>query len=91
MRILIVDDEQPARDRLTQLVEDGGQHEVIAQAANGRQAIEMAAELQPDVVLLDVRMPGVDGIETAHHLNAMESPPCGRLHDSLRRVRHRGL
>ena len=76
MRILIVDDEQPARDRLSQLVEDGGQHEVIAQAANGKQAIEMAAELQPDVVLLDVRMPGVDGIETAHHLNSMELPPA---------------
>ena len=76
MRILIVDDEQPARDRLSQLVEDGGQHEVVAQAANGRQAIEVAAKLQPDVVLLDVRMPGVDGIETAHHLNAMESPPA---------------
>ena len=76
MRILIVDDEQPARDRLSQLVEDGGQHEVIAQAVNGRQAIEVASELQPDVVLLDVRMPGVDGIETAHHLNAMELPPA---------------
>ena len=76
MRILIVDDEQPARDRLSQLIRDSGEHEVVAEAGNGKQAIELAAELQPDVVLLDIRMPGVDGIETAHHLNTMESPPA---------------
>ena len=76
MRILIVDDEQPARDRLSQLIRDSGQHEIVAEAGNGKQAIELAEELQPDVVLLDIRMPGVDGIETAHHLNTMESPPA---------------
>ena len=76
MRILIVDDEQPARDRLSQLIRDSGQHEVVAEAGNGKQAIELAEELHPDVVLLDIRMPGVDGIETAHHLNTMESPPA---------------
>ena len=76
MRILIVDDEQPARDRLSQLIRDSGQHEVVAEAGNGKQAIELAEELQPDVVLLDIRMPGVDGIETAHHLNTLESPPA---------------
>ena len=76
MRILIVDDEQPARDRLSQLIRDSGQHEIVAEAGNGQQAIQLAEELQPDVVLLDIRMPGVDGIETAHHLNTMESPPA---------------
>lgn len=76
MKILIVDDEQPARDRLKQLLAEGAQHEVIGEAGNGKQAIEMAANLQPDVVLLDIRMPGVDGIETAHHLNSMDSPPA---------------
>ena len=76
MKILIVDDEKPARDRLRQLVEDFGNHEVVAEAANGEQAISMATTHNPDVVLLDIRMPGVDGIETAHHLNAMEVPPA---------------
>jgi len=76
MRILIVDDEQPARDRLAQLIEDGEEHEVIAEAGNGKQAIELAEQLHPDIVLLDIRMPGVDGIETAHHLNSMETPPA---------------
>ncbi len=76
MKVLIVDDEQPARERLRQLVDDGGQHTVVAEAANGEEAIAMAAQHNPDVVLLDIRMPGVDGIETAHHLNAMETPPA---------------
>ena len=76
MKVLIVDDEQPARERLRQLVDDGGQHVVVAEAANGEEALAMAALHNPDVVLLDIRMPGVDGIETAHHLNAMETPPA---------------
>lgn len=76
MKILIVDDEKPARDRLRQVVDDLGAHEVVGEAGNGEEAISLAAEVAPDVVLLDIRMPGVDGIETAHHLNAMESPPA---------------
>ena len=76
MKVLIVDDEQPARERLRQLVSDGGQHEVVAEAGNGEQAIALATQHNPDVVLLDIRMPGVDGIETAHHLNAMDTPPA---------------
>lgn len=76
MKILVVDDEKPARDRLRQLVEDMADHEVVGEAANGREAINLAANLAPDVVLLDIRMPGVDGIETAHHLNAMDEPPA---------------
>ena len=76
MRILIVDDEQPARDRLRQLVEDLGGHSVVGEAGNGEEALSLAAESRPDVVLLDIRMPGMDGIETAHHLNAMSDPPA---------------
>ena len=76
MKVLIVDDEKPARDRLRQLIVDFGIHEVVAEASNGKQALSMAATHDPDVVLLDIRMPGVDGIETAHHLNMMESPPA---------------
>ena len=76
MKVLIVDDEKPARDRLRQRIADCGNHEVVAEAANGGQALSMAVTHDPDVVLLDIRMPGVDGIETAHHLNAMASPPA---------------
>lgn len=76
MRILIVDDEAPARERLRQLVEDVGEHEVVGEAGNGKDAIDLVTQHNPDIVLLDIRMPGVDGIETAYHLNAMEVPPA---------------
>lgn len=76
MKILIVDDEKPARDRLRQLLDDFGSYEVVGEAGNGEDAIAVATRARPDVVLLDIRMPGLDGIETAHHLNAMENPPA---------------
>jgi two-component system response regulator AlgR len=76
MKVLIVDDEAPARDRLNQLLEDSPQHTVVGVAANGQQAIDVAAETRPDVVLLDIRMPGLDGIEVARHLNSLENPPA---------------
>lgn len=76
MKILIVDDEAPARSRLRQLLEDTGEHAVVGEAANGHEALDQAARLAPDVVLLDIRMPGLNGIETAHHLNALDAPPA---------------
>jgi len=76
MKILVVDDEAPARDRLRQLLEDDGDHQVIGEAGNGIEALKIAETTQPDVVLLDIRMPGMDGIEAAHHLNKLESPPA---------------
>ena len=76
MKVLIVDDEPPARDRLRQLLEDMNAHEVVGEAGNGREALDVAARTHPDVVLLDIRMPGMDGIETAHHLNQADPPPA---------------
>ena len=76
MRILLVDDERLARVRLRQLLEDLGSHEVIGEAGNGEEALALAARENPDVVLLDIRMPGLSGIETAHHLNSTARPPA---------------
>lgn len=76
MNVLIVDDEAPARSRLRQLVEDSGEHAVVGEAANGHEALQQAAKLEPDVVLLDIRMPGLNGIETAHHMNTLATPPA---------------
>ena len=76
MKILIVDDEKPARDRLRQLLEDAEEHEIVGEAGHGQEALDIAAGVGPDVVLLDIRMPGVDGIETAHHLNKFDLPPA---------------
>ena len=76
MKVLIVDDEQPARDRLRQLLAEEDGYDVAGEAGNGIEALEIAGRTSPDIVLLDIRMPGMDGIETAHHLNAMDSPPA---------------
>ncbi|MCP4301051.1 MAG: response regulator transcription factor [Gammaproteobacteria bacterium] len=76
MKVLIVDDEKPARDRLRQILQDEEGYEVVAEAANGNDAVSLAAKHEPDIVLLDIRMPGLDGIETAHHLNALERTPA---------------
>jgi two-component system, LytTR family, response regulator AlgR len=75
-RVLIVDDEAPARERLRSLLVELDQVDVIGEAVTGEQAVQRAVELAPDVVLLDVRMPGIDGIEAAKHMNVLEQPPA---------------
>jgi len=76
MKILVVDDEAPARERLKRLIEEHDDWQVVAEAATGREALERADATQPDLVLLDIRMPGMDGIETARHLAQMDEPPA---------------
>lgn len=76
MRIVIVDDEPLARSRLHAQVDDIGAGEVVAEAANGLDAIQVVESTRPDVVLLDIRMPGMDGIETARHLMHSPAPPA---------------
>ena len=76
MRAIIVDDEPPARERLRRLLEELHDVAVVGEAANGSEALRLCAELDPDVVLLDIRMPGMDGIEAARHLAVLEEPPA---------------
>ena len=76
LRVLIVDDEPPARERLRSLLAEIADTSVIGEAANGQEALAATHELNPDVVLLDVRMPGMDGLEAARHLNVLEEPPA---------------
>lgn len=76
MKVLIADDEKPARDRLRQLLDDLDDYDVVAEAANGQEAVTLAGETHPEIALLDIRMPGMDGIEAAHHLNALDNPPA---------------
>jgi len=75
-RVLIVDDEAPARERLRSLLTELDEADVIGEAVTGEQAVQRTIELAPDVVLLDVRMPGIDGIEAARHMNLLEQPPA---------------
>jgi two-component system response regulator AlgR len=76
MKILIVDDEQLARTRLRSMLQQINGNEVVAEAGNGKQALEASQTYQPDIVLLDIRMPGMDGLETAEHLCKLETPPA---------------
>lgn len=76
MKILVVDDERPARDRLKALVAELQAGEVVGEAGNGAAAIEIAESSGADVVLMDIRMPGIDGLEAARHLSGMEHPPA---------------
>jgi two-component system, LytTR family, response regulator AlgR len=76
MKLLIVDDEPPARDRLRRLLEEIGDCEVVAEAGNGEEALAMCGDAQPDIVLLDIRMPGLSGIEVARHIDTLEDPPA---------------
>lgn len=76
MRLLIVDDEPPARERLRNLLRDIPGNEVVGEAGNGREALELWEKTQADVVLLDIRMPVMEGLETARHFAALERPPA---------------
>lgn len=76
MQILIVDDEELARLRLRRLIDEIDDCEVVGEAANGEDALAKVESLDPDMVLLDVRMPGTDGIEVAKRLALIDEPPA---------------
>ncbi len=77
MKILVVDDEALARERLISILSElDHDYDVIGEAENGQQAIEQVTKLQPNIVLLDIKMPGMNGLEAAHHLLKHEKPPA---------------
>ncbi len=75
MRIVVCDDEPLARERLVRIVQESG-HEVVAQATTGAEAITAVKAHQPDVILLDIRMPEMDGVRCAQALNELDYPPA---------------
>jgi two-component system response regulator AlgR len=76
MKVVIVDDEPLARARLRELLAEQPGVDVVAEAGDGHAALHACAELSPDLVLLDIVMPGIDGLETARHLAAFEPRPA---------------
>lgn len=78
LRIAVTDDEAPARSRLKDLLEDVAEMlplELLIEAENGRRLLDLIVKQPVDVVLMDIRMPEMDGLETAQHLHKLEEPP----------------
>ncbi|HEX4619089.1 MAG TPA: response regulator, partial [Steroidobacteraceae bacterium] len=76
LKVLIVDDEPPARERLRSLLAEIAEVDVVGEAVSGAEALAHTHDLAPDIVLLDVRMPGMNGLEAARHLSVLEEPPA---------------
>ncbi|MDE3194529.1 MAG: response regulator transcription factor, partial [Chloroflexota bacterium] len=70
MRVVLVDDHALFRDGLAALLDAWG-HEVVGQATNGEEALALVGSVKPDLVLMDVLMPGVSGVETTERLKAL--------------------
>ena len=79
LRVLIVDDEAPARRRLRDVLTDCASElpvNIVGEADNGLDALDQVQRQPVDAVLLDIRMPGMDGLECAAHLNRLATPPA---------------
>ena len=75
LRAVVVDDEQLAREELCFQLEQAGGVEIVGQASDGVKALQMVGEIKPDVVFLDVQMPGLTGFEVARRLLLIDAPP----------------
>lgn len=75
MRILLVDDDPLVRTGLRAVLQSESDWEVVGEAGDGDEAIAMAAELEPDVVIMDIRMPGTDGLEATKKITDRDDPP----------------
>ncbi|MCB5191025.1 LytTR family DNA-binding domain-containing protein [Methylobacillus arboreus] len=74
--IVIADDEPPARNRLRELLTEIPDVKLLGEARNGNEALELTQQLKPHVLLLDIRMPNMDGIEAAGHAQKLAQPPA---------------
>jgi DNA-binding NarL/FixJ family response regulator len=75
VRVLVVDDQEPYRRAMTAVVEATDGFVVVGMAHSGEQSLEVAATLRPHLVLMDVNLPGIDGIEASRRLTARPGGP----------------
>jgi two-component system response regulator AlgR len=76
MKLLVVDDEPLAQQRLKLLLQELDQVKKVHTANNGLQAVEACQNNKPDIILMDIRMPGIDGLEAAQHISQLDNPPA---------------
>lgn len=77
MKVLVVDDESPARQRLIRMLSEmQGDYEIAGEASDGIEAVELCRSKPVDVVLLDVQMPGMNGLEVAKEITQVQPPPA---------------
>ncbi|MEC9363005.1 MAG: LytR/AlgR family response regulator transcription factor [Sinimarinibacterium flocculans] len=76
MRVVIVDDEPLARERLRRLLQEFPGYEVVGEAGDGETALDVIDDEEPDLVLLDIRMGGIDGLQVGRQLAEMDVPPA---------------
>lgn len=76
IRVLICDDEPLARDRMRRMLEKVPATLCVGEAENGEELLEQVPDLHPDLILLDIRMPGMDGLKAASRLSESDNPPA---------------
>ena len=77
VRILVVDDFEPWRRMVFTLLQDHPEWQIVAEAADGWEAVQKSEQLQPDLILLDIGLPQLNGIEAARHISRLA--PCARI------------
>jgi DNA-binding NarL/FixJ family response regulator len=75
VRVLVVDDQAPFRRAMRSVVEETDGFEVVGEVESGEDSLKAAARLSPDLVLMDVNLPGIDGLEATRRLLAGDAPP----------------
>lgn len=75
VRVILVDDQEPFLRAMAAVVQETPEFEVVGEASSGEEAVAMAGDLLPDLVLMDVNLPGIDGVEATERLLERQSPP----------------